>query len=185
MNKILAAALLLSATITTPAYAAKVIPAPAAKATPVSATNTPYYAGVLVGDAYFGVFAGYQIDKMWSAEVQYAKANVPDVSGTLGGVPFSTKINSSNITVSAVALFPITQVPNLSVFGKAGVERNSTEVTMTSGTVTTSISTSGIKLAAGAGVQYDLNKNISGRAGIGLLVDGDHKELYIAGIYKF
>ena len=158
MNKIIASVLLLAAAVAAPASAADFVS---------SAPTTPFYAGVQVGDANT-IFGGYQIDKMFSAELSYSKYDAYATSLGLHGV----------------ALFPLNLkggVP-LSVFGKVGVVRTTVEPPCYFGFCPDS--TSSTDLAWGGGAQYDINKRFSARAGINF---GKYKssEVYIAGIIKF
>lgn len=167
MNKIIASVLLLAAAVAAPASAADFV---------TSAPTTPLYAGVQVGDAT-GIFGGYQIDKMWSAELSYSKYN--EYATSLG--------------LHGVALFPLNLkggVP-LSVFGKVGIVRTTVTIknvpSFCGGGFTicySDYSDSTTDLAWGGGAQYDINKRFSARAGINF---GKYKssEVYIAGIIKF
>ena len=152
-----------------------------AVATPALAENSPFYAGVLAGDQYLGVLGGYQIDKMYSVEVSYASVLTPTVN--FGGT--SIKTDNSNLAAELVVVLPwkVQKVPELSFFGKGGMEYVSTKVTTTLGASSYSVSTNEVKLKLGGGAQYDVSKNFSGRAGVGLL--GSHKDLYISGIFRF
>ena len=57
-------------------------------ATPAFAEESPLYAGALLGNQYIGVLGGYQIDKMYSVEISYAKVLTPTVN--FGGGSTST-----------------------------------------------------------------------------------------------
>ena len=48
-------------------------------ATPAFAADSPFYAGAMAGDAFIGIFGGYQIDKMFSVEAHYSKVLTPDI----------------------------------------------------------------------------------------------------------
>ena len=153
-------------------------------AAPAFAADSPFYAGAMAGDAFIGIFGGYQIDKMFSVEAHYSKVLTPDTSA----FGRTWKTDNSNIGVEGVALFPlnIQKVPQLSVFAKAGLERSSTKVTYTdTGSPASNYTntTTDLKLTLGGGAQYDFNSNLSVRAGVGLM--GYHNDLYVAGIYKF
>ena len=163
MNKIIASLLLLSAAVAAPASAAAFVS---------SAPTTPFYAGVQFGDATT-IFGGYQIDKMFAAELDYSKYN-----------EYVTSMG-----VHGVALFPLGLTGGaapLSVFAKVGIVR--TTVTLPSICVftfcTTEYTDSTIDLGFGGGAQYDINKRFSARAGLNF---GEYKsgELYISGIIKF
>lgn len=157
----------------------------AVTATPSFAEEVSGLVGAMVGDSYVGIIAGAKLDKMFSVEAHYAKVLVPDFNTPIG----STKVNNSNIGVDCVALFPlgIQKVPQLSAFAKLGMERVTVDSTITTtifGTTTTlSSSTSEFKVAIGGGVQYDVTKNFSARAGLGLM--GARNDLYFAGVLYF
>jgi opacity protein-like surface antigen len=150
-------------------------------ATPALAEDSPVYAGVLAGDQYFGVLGGYQIDKMYSVELHYAKILTPDVSA----FGMTTKTDAYNAGVDLVAMLPwkIKNVPELSFFAKGGMERQSVKVTTTNGGTSVSATTTEMKLSLGGGAQYEVNKSFSARAGLGVM--GAHNDLYIAGIFRF
>jgi Outer membrane protein beta-barrel domain len=156
MNKIITAVLLLSAAVAAPASAADFA---------TSAPTTPFYAGVQVGDATT-VLGGYQIDKMFSAELNYSKYNEYVTSTGLYGV----------------ALFPLSLKGNvpLSVFAKVGIVRTTVTIKVLGFDYTDSTT----DLAWGGGAQYDINKRFSARAGLNA---GKYKsgELYVTGIIKF
>lgn len=143
----------------------------AAFAAPVLAEDSPFYAGVQASDGYIGALGGYQIDKMFSVEVNYY-----DFDSIV--TPFgSTDISS--IGAAGVAMFPMTfnKVPPFAFFAKLGVERTSTKAPYWSSKVTDT------SLTTGGGAQYSFNKNFSAR--VGLDIAGEADSLYIAGIYKF
>lgn len=155
-------------------------------ATPSFAEESPVYVGALLGDSYYGVLGGYKIDKTLSIEGYFSKVVTPSV--TVAGM--TTKTDTSIIGVNCVGLFPLhlPQAPQLSLFGKIGLDRLSAKVT-TSGTpffgapIDTSVTSSEIKLSLGGGAQYDFNKNFSARAGLGIA--GARNDLYFAALYKF
>ena len=152
-----------------------------AVATPALAEDSSFYVGALVGNQYLGVLGGYQIDKMYSAEVSYATVLTPTVNTGFGSI----KTNNSDLAADLVVMLPwkIQKVPALTFFGKGGVEYVSTRVTTTAGAISSSVSTHEVKLRLGGGAQYDVSKNFSARAGVGVM--GDHNDLYVSGIFKF
>ncbi len=161
MKKLLAV-VLLSITIATPALA-----------------ESPVYGGFLAGDQYLGVVGGYQIDKMYAVELSYAKIFTPDVLAPLG---VTTKTDAYNAGANLVVMLPwkIKNVPELTFFAKGGLEHKSTKVSVTG---LPSVTTTETKLALGGGAQYDVTKNFSARAGVGLM--GTHNDLYVAAIFRF
>ncbi len=150
-------------------------------ATPAFAGDSPFYAGALVGDQYLGILGGYQINKMYSVELSYAKILTP-TTNTPGG---SINTDHYNLGADLIVMLPwkINNVPDLSFFGKGGVEYVSTKVTTNVLGTSTSVSTNEVKLKLGGGAQYDVTSSFSARAGAGVI--GNHKDLYISALYKF
>ncbi len=147
-------------------------------ATPALAEDAPVYGGFVAGDQYLGVVGGYQIDKMYAVELSYAKIFTPDV--IVGGM--TTKTDAYNAGANLVVMLPwkIKNVPELTFFAKGGFEHKSVKVSTTG---LPSITTTETKLALGGGAQYDVTKNFSARAGVGLM--GTHNDLYVAAIFHF
>ena len=139
-----------------------------AVAVPAFAADSPFYAGLQVGNGYVGGFGGYQIDKMYSAEAHYIKFDSISIFG------LSTDVSS--IGIAGVAIFPmkLKDAPPFSLFAKVGVERASAKSTATA---------TDTGLTLGGGTQYDFNKNVSAR--LGLEVQGEADSLYLSAIYKF
>lgn len=165
MNKIIAAVMLLSVAVVTPASAADFVS---------SAPSTPFYAGVEVGDATT-VLGGVQIDKMFAAELSYSKYNA----------------YASSMGVHGVALFPLGLAGGaapLSLFAKVGIVR--TTVTLQEpylcgfAVCYSDKKYSSTDLAVGGGAQYDFNKRFSARAGLNI-GEYNSSELYVSGIIKF
>jgi len=151
-------------------------------ATPALAEDSPVYVGVLAGDQYVGVLGGYQIDKMYSVELHYAKILTPDV--TAFGSSIKTDAYHTGANVVAMLPWKIKNVPELSFFVKGGIERQSVKATTTfTGGSTFSVTTTDTKLALGGGAQYEINKTFSARAGLGVM--GPRTDLYVAAIFKF
>lgn len=154
MKKIIAAVLLFTAAFAAPAFAA-----------------TPFYAGVQVGDAT-SFFGGYQVNKMFSAELKYSSYNS----------------YASSIGVSGVALVPLNLkgASGISAFGKLGIIRTTVDwpgvcfFGVCSGRYTESTT----DIGAGVGAQYDFNQSVSARLGIDF---GKYKssDLYIGALVKF
>ena len=167
MKKIVIAALL-SAFVSVPALAAE---------KSMSAAS-PFYVGAQLGDGYIGGVAGYQIDKMYSAELTYIKFD--EISA------FGISANAASIGVAGVAMFPleVKGAPGLSLFARAGFERTSVKVEIAfPGLPTTSSTVTDTGLVLGGGAQYAFNKNFSGRLGID--IEGEADTLYLSALYKF
>lgn len=143
---------------------------------PAFAADSPFYAGVQLGDNYIGAFGGYQIDKMFSAEVHYLDFDTVSIP--------SVSTNVSSIGVAGVAMFPmkLDKAPPFYLFAKAGVERTSAK---TSSAVIPTLNTTvhGTGLTLGGGAQYDFNNKVSVR--LGLDVAGEADSLYLSAILKF
>lgn len=164
MKKIIAAVLLLSAAVAAPAFAA----------------NTPFYAGVSVGDG-LTLMGGYQIDKTISAELEYTSYN--SRSGyTCGFANCGNYASASSLGGFGVATFPLNLkgAAGLSVFGRIGLVR-------------TQVSASGpgwyysdsrFDVAFGGGAQYDFNQSVSGRLGIDFN-NAYSNNLYIGALVRF
>lgn len=164
MKKI-AIAVLLSAFAAAPAVAA-----------PAVAAASPFYVGAQLGDSYIGGIAGFQIDKMYSAELTYIKFD--EISA------FGTTVNASSIGVAGVAMFPLTLkgAPPFSLFAKVGIERTSVKAKFANfPALNTTVTDTGLVL--GGGAQYDFNKNFSAR--LGLDIEGMADSLYVSALYKF
>jgi len=161
MKNIIASVLLFSATLSATAYAADFA---------TSAPTTPFYAGVQVGDATTAL-GGYQIDKMFSAELSYSKYDQYATSLGLHGV----------------AIFPLNLqggVP-LSLFAKVGIVRTTVDYpNWCGGAFNCAYTDSSTDLAWGGGAQYDFNKRFGARAGVNF---GKYKssDVYVGGIIRF
>jgi opacity protein-like surface antigen len=143
--------------------------------------ESPVYAGVMAGDQYLGVLGGYQIDKVISVEAHYAQILHPTVNIPGGSI----KTDTNMIGVDVVGMLPwkVKQVPELSFFARGGIEYVTHKVSTSSGGTTLDVTTKETKLNLGAGAEYEVTKNFSGRAGFGVM--GYRNELYVAGILRF
>jgi opacity protein-like surface antigen len=152
-----------------------------ALSTPALAENSPFYAGFLAGDQYLGVLGGYQINEMYSVEAHYAKVFHNTVNTAAGSI----KTDNFGLGADLVVMLPwkIKQVPDLTFFGKGGMEYVRTKVTTTAFGTSLSATTNEMKLNVGGGAQYDVTKNFSARAGFGLT--GFRNDLYVSAIFRF
>lgn len=146
-------------------------------AAPAMAQDSPFYAGVQLGDDYVGAYGGYQIDKMYSAEIHYLDFDTASFPG-----PARTT-NVSSIGVSGVAMFPmkLNKAPPFSLFAKLGVERTTAKTT--SATAAFNYTVHDTELILGGGAQYDFNNKVSAR--LGLDIAGEADSLYLSAILKF
>jgi opacity protein-like surface antigen len=161
MNKVLAVAIL-SISLATPAFAA----------------DTPVYVGALLGNQYVGVLGGYQIDKMYSVELSYAKV-LTNTTYVAGG---TSNTSDHSLAADLVVMLPwkIQKVPALSFFAKGGAEYHTVKVSTTGAP---DLTTNELKLKLGGGAQYDVSKNFVVRAGVGVM--GSRNDPYVSAIYKF
>lgn len=165
MKKIIAAVLLFTAALAAPAFAA----------------NTPFYAGLAVGDGVT-IMGGYQIDKTISAELEYTSYSSRSGYSGCGFVNCGNYANASSLGAFGVAKFPLNLqgAPGLSVFGRAGLVR--TQVTASNAGWT--YSESRFDIGFGGGAQYDFNQSVSGRLGINFN-NAYTNDLYIGALVRF
>jgi hypothetical protein len=149
----------------------------AAFAAPASAAETPFYAGLQVGDG-LTILGGYQVDKMIAAQLEYTSYN--SRSGYTGcGIANCGNYASAN----SLGFFGVATVPlnlkgasGLSVFGKAGLVH--TTVSVWGYTFTDN------RVVLGGGAQYDFNPKVSARLGLDL--NGYYTDnLYIGALLRF
>jgi hypothetical protein len=159
MKKLIATLLLCTAALSTLAFAAEDFA--------TSAPTTPFYAGVQIGKSN-SIFGGYQIDKMFSAEVYYT--NYDSYASSLGGYGVAMFRN----------LFP--SAPQVSIFGKAGLVL--TSVNSKCGPLLNCSSSSSLDVALGGGAQYDFNKRFGARVGLEFN-KYNNSELYVSGLIRF
>jgi opacity protein-like surface antigen len=157
-----------------------------AVATPAAAGDSPLYVGAEVGKDHFGVLGGFKINDMFAVEMNYNQFDDEKIS--LGWV--TTEIEAWGLGLFAVGNFPISPVPGLSVFGKAGFERVEVETTITTDygfswyPVTTVRATSDdIDFAGSVGAQYEITQDFSVRAGVH--VKGWADSVFANAIYQF
>ncbi len=169
MKKILAAALL-ALTTATSAFAAE----------------SPFYAGVSLGPSDLGssnstavgAFVGYTLQG-----IKLANTGSLAIEGqytSLGSFTYSDHFSSFG--VDAVALFPISSVPKLSVFGKLGV--NAITGDYHCGTFCSYSKRSGPQLDFGFGAQYKFTPEFGMRVGY-QYYDSNISTIYAAAVFHF
>lgn len=171
MRKIIAITLLSSALVA-PAFASSFA---------TSTLATPFYAGVQVGDG-FTVLAGYQIDKMLAVQAEYTNYGGRAYRYNCDRSYCGDNVSYTSLGGFGVATFPLTlqnKLP-LSVFAKVGIVI--TTATYRASPFYTSNTYSGLGL--GGGLQYDFNKQISGRVGLDINTRYENN-LYVGAIFKF
>ncbi len=170
------------------AIAASLFALPAAAARTSKAANgdaSRMYIGTQLGDSIVGGLLGVQISKTYSLEARY------DYIDTIYQPNTTIKANSAGIALLGMHPVQVGDLEPFFVFLKAGYERSTTKTTTIypglpgiPNSATTIVATTVRKRAVvGAGVQFDLSPNFSGR--IGKNAVGSEKSVYITAIYKF
>ncbi|MES1982367.1 MAG: porin family protein [Pseudomonadota bacterium] len=176
MEKIIIGVLL--ATALAPAYSADEVFYVGANLGQARASGTLSGGASSATDTSFSVLGGYQINKIWAAELQYVDLGRIAYSGS------TTTATSTALALSALGMWPIDN--NFSVFGKAGLAYSTT----TSGRPQ---DTNRIGIAIGFGGQYNMSNVLGIRAGydryeVGKSSDGNDGNYGVisAGlVYKF
>ena len=157
MNKIIATLLLCTAALSSTVFAEDFA---------TSAPTTPFYAGVQVGRSE-SIFGGYQIDKMFAAELYHTSYNS----------------YASSLGIFGLAMFHdlFQGAPQVSLFAKAGLISTNVGTRCAPGVCSSSNS---LDIALGGGAQYDFNKRFSARVGLDFN-KYNNDELYISGLVRF
>lgn len=163
-------------------------------AAPAVAENM--YIGVNVGSAHHGysnvsnnsqsgvgIFAGYNINEMFSAEVGYTTLGGFDTAG--GSI-----IKGKAVGISGVANVAINK--EFSGFGKLGISNSSLEDKAAPGFTGPTITHSNTGLTVGLGVQYNATPTVGIRGGFDVYRVGDAASTtssaslwYVGGAFKF
>ncbi|MFH0933725.1 MAG: outer membrane beta-barrel protein [Pseudomonadota bacterium] len=162
-------------------------------ATPAVAAD--FYAGVKLGPSNvgysnvsknnqlgWGVFGGYQISRLFSAEAEYVN---------LGGFDTSVSTNKvSAVAIKGVGTFPLGE--KFSLIGKVGVSVSTISLTARHGWILSESSISNTGVTAGFAGQYNVSPEFGVRAGIDVYPVGNDTintttahQLSIYGVYKF
>lgn len=166
-------------------FAAALLSTTAAAST-YAADESPFYVGAALGSSSIasnsstslGIYAGYTLQHVklggtgsLAIEAQYT---------SLGSITYSDHFSSFG--VDAVASLPISSMPNLSVFGKLGVNNISGDFRC--GTFCSYSKSSGLQLDAGFGGQYKINRDVALRVGYQYF-DSDFSTIYVAAQFHF
>lgn len=166
----------------------------------------PIYGGVSLGSSTLpsssasaiGFFGGYKLDRSqtsfmrdlgtMSIEGHYTMLGEDKQTIGFAGNTLTATSKISSIGIDAVALFPIKSVQNVSAFAKLGFASTSASVSC-SGTglyagATCSGAGSASGLVWGFGAQYDVDRQISVRAGYQTYAS-NVTTLYVAALYNF
>jgi len=174
---------LLSFAIAAPLVALPAAAAPASKAANSDATRM--YVGAQLGDSIVGGLLGLQINSTFSFEARY------DYIDTIYYPNTTIKASSTGVALLGMHPVQLGDMDPFSIFLKAGYERTTTKTTTTDPGIpglpfpaTTTVTTTVRKRAVvGAGMQFDLSPDVSGR--IGMNAVGSEHSVYITAIYKF
>lgn len=112
------------------------------------------------------IYGGLQISEGLGVEAGYV--NMGDTASYHYSDPIAIKQQTTGITLSGIAKQRLSKSSPISAYGKAGVVRWSSETTVASDNPALhglKITDDGYSPVLGAGVQYDMNNNISLRAG--------------------
>ena len=145
------------------------------------AANENIYAGLQVGNG-FTVLGGVQLDRTFSAEVDYTSYNSGYGYSNCGFANCGNYVTASALGFYLAGLVPLQLqgVHNLSAYGKAGIVR--TAVTAYNGG--NSYSVSAIGLGLDGGLQYDFSKSLGAR--LGLTINNNFTDdIYIGVIAHF
>lgn len=150
-------------------------------AAPALAANEGLYAGVQVGNG-FTVLGGMQLDKIFSAEVDYSSYNSGFGYTNCGFANCGNYVSASALGFYLAGIVPLNLqgVRAVSAYGKVGIVR--TAVTAYNGGNSYSVSTIGP--GVDGGVQYDFNKRVGARLGL-TLNNNFTDDLYIGVIARF
>jgi len=172
---------------------------------PVLAQDTGFYLGGSIGQSQFDVdtgqlsalgatgistddsdsgwkiFGGYQFNKTWGLEVGYVDFGKVGIKGTAGG-PFTVNLDLTAFTVAGTGTVPLANA--FSAFGKAGLYIWDSKAS-SSGTIVAT-GNDGTDLMLGAGVLYNLSKNVAIQGEIEYFAGDDTVTLFSIGLrFKF
>jgi OOP family OmpA-OmpF porin len=118
-----------------------------------------YPAGTFPNPAMVRIAGGYHFSPIFAAEIGYSKFG--DTQLDYAGVGIAT-LSMNSFQVAAVGTFPVS--PQFDLIGKLGLSRNTVNLTGTGGFSSINNSSSQTDLLVGAGMQYNLNSQVSIRA---------------------
>lgn len=112
------------------------------------------------------IFAGYQLNRYFAAEIAYDDFGKSTASGVVSGVNVNAKAESTAWELVGVASFPV--MDRLSLYGKLGFYRALTKVSGTGAVpgfaATQAESDRNTDATFGFGVKYDITRNLAARA---------------------
>lgn len=149
-----------------------------------SADATRFYVGAQLGDSVVGGILGLQINKTFSLEARYDYIDTENQP--------NTTIDKYGVGLTLIGMYPVKfgKMAPINLFIKAGYEQTTTETTTYDPGIpgiydpSTILTTKERKrTVVGAGAQFDLSQDVSGRIGVNA-VGSDHT-VFITAIYKF
>lgn len=149
---------------------------------PAFAWEIPLYAGVQFDSNTITGLLGYQINKNWATEI-YSYEQVTTIKQA--GATNETQIQASGISALYMIPMKLSGGSPYYLFGKAGYERTTQDVTFSfpsSVTYSGQYSNKTNRSRYGVGVQYDFYEHLSGRAGVDLL--GEDQSVYMSLIFQ-
>lgn len=114
-------------------------------------------------DTAWNVHAGYQITPHFAAELAYGAGEL-NVNGRLGGVPYTASVESDILEATGLAMLPIPQLPQLSLYARAGFFYWDTDAQGNFGGAVSTGHDSGGDVTYGLGAQWSFTRNWSARA---------------------
>lgn len=114
-------------------------------------------------DTAFKVFAGYQFNQYFAAELGYADLGAGNITFSGPGGTGNVEFGGNAIFLDAVAMFPVFQ--NFSILGRVGATRWDVDAEVSAGGLPiASESDDGFGFSYGAGLQYMFGRNFGLRA---------------------
>ncbi len=161
---------------------------------PVYAAESPLYVGLLVGPSSvgnssalaIGGLVGYKLAPFMNTGTISVEGQITSL-GSDKYISLGRTIDAqyTSIGVDAVAMFPLPNVKNVSVFGKLGIASTSSSVNCNGCTGANIIgNTSVSNLVFGFGGQFAVDKHIAIRGGYQTYAS-NASNIYVAGIYNF
>lgn len=155
-------------------------------AAPAFAQESPFYAGISLGSSEVGSSSSTAVGAFLGYKLQGVKLGntgslaIEGQYTSLGSMTYSDHFSS--LGVDGVAMLPINSVPNLSVFGKLGV--NDIAGDFHCNAFCSYSKSSGLQLDAGFGAQYMFTREIGMRVGY-QYYDSNVDAIYAAAVFHF
>jgi OOP family OmpA-OmpF porin len=109
-------------------------------------------------DSGFKIFGGYQFSRNWGVEVGYVDFGKAGISGSILGIPFTSDLGVTALTVAGTGTMPMNE--SFSLLGKVGMWNWDAKASVAALGTAGSASDSGTDLFFGVGLRYNLSKNL-------------------------